>query len=189
MGRFEGETKKLTVLREELNVKEFVQLVNCFPELRKSMPHESGNAITRTSEILIFFDDSKSLIHAQSSNEGEIENSTHEFPAEGGLKSENVAIECESFPSEFCISTDLLPFETYLIKSSKESEIIQVENCDDNPETLCNQDKISARDALHENSKLAKVVNCLKSHKMLITSLIIMSGLAAVTLRFTELRK
>lgn len=63
--RFSGSTTPLTQLREKLNVKNFVQLLNCFPDLQKSVAgcdaEFSGETILNMHQILIHFDDCENL--------------------------------------------------------------------------------------------------------------------------------
>lgn len=64
-GRFAGTTRPLSFLRANLNVKEFVQILDFIPDLRQQVSvvgKEHGDAtFTESTEILIFFGESENV--------------------------------------------------------------------------------------------------------------------------------
>lgn len=94
--RFAGSTRPLTELRSKLSVKEFVQLLNHFPDLQTSGSDgkssseilicfadnddsSSSEDAAQSSEICNFTDDSEFKFHAStsSSNDADSESSSH----------------------------------------------------------------------------------------------------------------
>lgn len=71
--RFAGTTRPLTFLRKNLTVKEFVHVLDFFPELRiqvdvKDFDDECSNVLSANHEVLIFFGESDNLMSRMSSS-------------------------------------------------------------------------------------------------------------------------
>lgn len=125
--RFAGTTRPLTFLRENLSVKEFVQILDFIPELGKQMSmlgNEVGDAVfypsTGEREILIFFGESENVIVPHTSSSLNLEFSS-----------------LESFSSEFCSDSESfhdklkqIYVNKYSMTSTQESLISSSESYD-----------------------------------------------------------
>lgn len=72
-----GSTRPLAFLREKLKVQDYVQLLNCFPEIRKPLSNDvvddTGLLDVDSHDIMIYFDDPENSVSAKSSQESSLE--------------------------------------------------------------------------------------------------------------------
>lgn len=72
-----GTTRPLSFLREKLKVQDYVQLLNCFPEIRRPLStdvvEDAGLQEVDSHDILIYFDDPENSVSSKSSQESSLE--------------------------------------------------------------------------------------------------------------------
>lgn len=197
--KFTGTTRSLSFLRENLTVKEFVQVLNCFPVLKTSLSEvetsgdETGETVFDDREIWISFFDFKKQV--ESVPHLELSESSDDFASEFCLDNDyfEPVYDDDFFTPRFPIKMDSL---TGLVSGLSSFTMMPGESShEDNwsveSQAGSYQDCLTPKPSMHDfvfadvsenKSKFTQAVECLKSPKFLYAMLFAASALLAFRL-------